>query len=92
MYIIFKEVVVGRWVAPEGNAYGVPVGTWSWGVWPLAPDSVWGAYRSFLSSLMRPLQRCLTIISANPDVTLILTLTVMPSSLFRLHSPDGTLK
>ena len=31
------KVVIGRWVAPEGGAYGLPAGAYSWGVFPLAP-------------------------------------------------------
>ena len=39
-----SDVVVGRWSAPASNTYGLPAGTFSWGVWPLK-DAVWGAYR-----------------------------------------------
>ena len=37
--------VVGRWVAVEGNPFGMEPGSYSWGVWPLMSGSVWGAYR-----------------------------------------------
>ena len=42
------EVVVGRWVAPKGNAYGLQEGSWSWGVWGagvFGEDVGLGAYR-----------------------------------------------
>jgi len=39
------QVVIGRWLAEEDNAYGVTPGSYSWGVWPLSPSALWGAYR-----------------------------------------------
>jgi len=39
------HLVVGRWVAAKGNSFGLPVGTFSWGVWPIHAGSCWGAYR-----------------------------------------------
>jgi len=39
------NVVVGRWVAPEDNPYGLTPGCYSWGVWPLGKRHAWAAYR-----------------------------------------------
>ena len=39
------EVVVGKWTAPDPNAYGVPPASTSWGVWPMVAGQRWGAYR-----------------------------------------------
>ena len=44
-------IAVGRWIAPASGAYGLPGGSFSWGVWPLSECPVsggavdWGAYR-----------------------------------------------
>ena len=42
-----REVVVGRWLAPKGNEYGLQEGSWSWGVWGAGVfgDVGVGAYR-----------------------------------------------
>ena len=40
-----REVVVGKWTAPDPNAYGVPPASTSWGVWPMVAGQRWGAYR-----------------------------------------------
>jgi len=40
-----NEVIVGRWLAKEGNPYGMAAGSSSWGVWPLHDNASWGAYR-----------------------------------------------
>ena len=36
--------VVGKWVADAANPY-LPIGSYSWGVWPLGSRECWGAYR-----------------------------------------------
>ena len=36
--------VVGKWVADTANPY-LPIGSYSWGVWPLDSRECWGAYR-----------------------------------------------
>ena len=40
-----REVVVGKWIAPDPNVYGIAAGSTSWGVWPLGTHQRWGAYR-----------------------------------------------
>ena len=40
-----RVVVVGKWTAPDPNAYGVPPASTSWGVWPMVAGQRWGAYR-----------------------------------------------
>lgn len=42
-WLAVPEVLVGRWVATHGNAFGAPAGTYSWGVW--WPHRPMGAYR-----------------------------------------------
>ena len=37
------EQIVGRWLSVEGNAFGMPAGGWSWGVW--WTQRLYGAYR-----------------------------------------------
>ena len=38
-----ERLVVARWLAPPGNPYGIPAGTFSWGCW--WRDRSYGAYR-----------------------------------------------
>ena len=42
-----NDFIVGRWVATEKDNFSLPVGSYSWGVWPLHKPH-WGAYRIHL--------------------------------------------
>ena len=41
---VMPTQVVGKWVADTANPY-LPIGSYSWGVWPLDSRECWGAYR-----------------------------------------------
>ena len=42
-----ESFVVGKWVAQEAS-YGLSPQSYSFGVWPLSTDAIWGAYRIHL--------------------------------------------
>ncbi len=44
MCVRLPAQVVGKWVADTANPY-LPIGSYSWGVWPLGSHECWGAYR-----------------------------------------------